>query len=783
MSPRRGLLLLAGLVIPAGVAAQHDLARVDSSDNIAAFRARLQHADDALLSRLADSLNGVDHTPASAIRTGLVLLGRGELHEAEQELNWAVQRDWDNPDIWFALGEVRKRLAREGGFAKAAPLMGDGAGYIGGASAAWFRVLELDPSRQDAVVALASLVGRKGFTNDPVTLLPILQLAAARSRDSTSYRLLMETEAELEDYPAAGATWHEYAAAGGREPLSGLVPDDRPDSSRLAISHDLPRPTLDIFRLQARLYFQIAEYDSALAAVERYACAGGDSAIVLFERSRLSFALGRALEGTREYYDAVRVADDSVSRAALREDLALTADSTELTAWDVDTIQDRAAWVRHFWQQRDVEDGRPLGSRLAEHRRREVYALAHYRLPPEVYSRPFEWTLSAAAVGGGLREGLNDPQAGPDRLTNRIHRISRTFRGPFDDRGLVYMRHGEPDRRVTGSGVNQWYAEDWKYLETDGPRVLHFAGPPSVPPRLYLVTAPATGDAACQLDAWYCARAAAQLTWKDDLDFQKDIRKSQKVRKAGEHVLRSDDNELVYPTPMDGIVQIYGVAGGLLGVFAVPSHQLVDTAGRAVPLNYRLSAAPGSGTAAQVDDVGRLEAGRELPEGSWLQGLVVLRAPPGQYQASLALSDTSDSRGAVFRLPAVQVPAFGTGRRVMSDLILGEEESTLVWDHLGTPIGINATNAYRQGASAELYYQVDGQVPGRRYRTRIEVRKGDHRPDASLRFTETATSPRAWYKRSMGLARVRPGSYRLILTVTDTETGEELVREQRLNVR
>ena len=35
----------------------------------------------------------------------------------------------------------------------------------------------------------------------------------------------------------------------------------------------------------------------------------------------------------------------------------------------------------------------------------------------------------------------------------------------------------------------------------------------------------------------------------------------------------------------------------------------------------------------------------------------------------------------------------------------------------------------------------------------------------------------------MGLARVRPGSYRLILTVTDTVTGEELVREQRLNVR
>ncbi|HEY2824560.1 MAG TPA: hypothetical protein VGI83_03350, partial [Gemmatimonadales bacterium] len=193
-----------------------------------------------------------------------------------------------------------------------------------------------------------------------------------------------------------------------------------------------------------RLEREAGSDDSALAAFSAYVAQGGDSAVGLFESSRALFSLDRRADAESAYFAGARAARSDAGRAAYREDASWTASAGELAALDSLTRGGRlAAGLSRLWRVRDAESALRRGESLVEHQRRYLYAWKHFRL----VSR------------------------------HRHYDVTETYRSEqstFDDRGVIYLRQGAPDRRATFSRVDIDPNESWLYIRPEGNVIFHF---------------------------------------------------------------------------------------------------------------------------------------------------------------------------------------------------------------------------------------------------------------------------------------------------------------------
>src|SRR5574341_833169 len=185
--------------------------------------------------------------------------------------------------------------------------------------------------------------------------------------------------------------------------------------------------------VRGRVEREAGEADSALAAFRAYLAAGGDSGIALFEVARTSYLAQRLTEAWAAYFNGARRATSAAAVSLYRLDLSWIADSAELQAFDaLGNAGERAAWLDAFWSKRDAADARDVGERLAEHYRRWFKARHDFRL----VSRHRHYDI-----------------------TERY----RSGQAEFDDRGVIYLRHGEPDRRAQFVQTNVEPNESWLY--------------------------------------------------------------------------------------------------------------------------------------------------------------------------------------------------------------------------------------------------------------------------------------------------------------------------------
>src|SRR6266700_92068 len=174
----------------------------------------------------------------------------------------------------------------------------------------------------------------------------------------------------------------------------------------------------DVQLVRGRVEREAGEVDSALAGFRAYLAVGGDSGVGLLELARTYYFARRAPDGWGAYLAGARAATSAPALTLYRLDLSWIADSVELAAFDA--LPDppaRARWLDAFWSRRDVAEARDVGERLAEHYRRWFYARRSFRL----VSRHRHYDITE---------------------------VYRTKQVEFDDRGVIYLRHGEPDRRA-----------------------------------------------------------------------------------------------------------------------------------------------------------------------------------------------------------------------------------------------------------------------------------------------------------------------------------------------
>lgn len=544
-----------------------------------------------------------------------------------------------------------------------------------------------------------------------------------------------------------------------------------------------PQPWLVFARMQRSLDHP----DSALVAFRNYLAAGGDTAVAFIEEARSLLAAGDTAAAAPMYLRGAGHAGTGDGRAEYRRDLAWIASPVELQAFDSLPLGSIGQWVAAFWAKRDAEELRGPRERLTEHIRRWVYVHDHFtasqlgtkvalalRMPltsreperlPSLTRNFGVFALDAADLPPGV------PMSPAELIQQSYLNVTTGSTEFLDDRALIYMRHGEPEKVVLSPGKpGDASPLSWAYdTPADGRLVLSFKC------TLYclLVRFPISTAGLEALDPHFLMPSAKLL---------RDIEHDLAIGLATDGFPPRFEQELAPEAQFYAV----GEPGLVLVVFALPAGKLVgqSLAHGAVgyPITLRLIATDAHGQVARVDTTRRFRSSMPLGKGQYLFGLEELRLAPGTWNVRLLVSQPGlDAGGAIGRI-GVTVPAVNAF--ALSDLVLGREGSSLTWESPAGVVPLNPLDAFPPKGSAELYYELHGATPGTTYQTDIEVKGiyGDAKGTVHLAFNETAKAAlvRTW--RSIGLDQLEPGQYRITVTVTDPGTRRTAVQSRLLNV-
>ena len=718
--------------------------------------------------------------PAPAKCQSLTSLSLAALQDSVATLDEAVYRAPRAAVPWHALAMVKLELSRRGATVKASMHQSDGESWRHGALVALGRSLAADSTYKPAAATLADL-------------------------------LTATAEDELE--PAVQRAARAAAAANAG-----------------------PDAWLAIARMQRGL----GHSDSVVAALRRYEQAGGDTGVAALETARALEAFGLRDSAVATYeYGAARAG--TAGRLLYRADVGWVATPAELAGFDSTMPATLGPWIRDFWRRRDVTALRPEGERLAEHLRRWNYVHEHFRIVGRTEGAQFSDDPGATGPGGdpelaGASDVGNDLGAmgtlAPDAFS-----LIEGGRRVVDDRGVVYMRHGEPDKRASwggGSAALNVHGcvvanESWEYALPTGSLLLHFCSSRrlgSTAPTTLVAMLPLYHDlieTRGALDGRYqrLANSLQELVQRQkmngqmarmqsvttgemignstDLGFLVSPELVRTMRETGQSqistALRTDTYVQRYESSLKPVVQLYAVGqpggtdGRLLVVFAIPGDRLVPetrpgVSGVIYPLSIRTIAVGPTGLDVFRRDTTRyFRVAAPLKAGAYLNGLLEMPMPAGRQDVRVLFTQPDSKAAAAAGRDGMTLG--DPSSLAISDLISGREGGGLVWAHGGDPIPLNPLDVYAPSSTMELYYDVSGMVPGRRYRTSIELSNpfgmtaGDQ---VRVSFEDRASAPTRRVRRSLDLKTLKGGQYRLVLTLQDVEGGRKVSRERTVNV-
>jgi len=548
-----------------------------------------------------------------------------------------------------------------------------------------------------------------------------------------------------------------------------------------------------VLLLRGRLEREVGDVDSAIAAFSAVVKREPQNGTALLELARTRLAAGR-IAGVDDWYRGLAVADSATLRM-YHADLALVMSDSALRAFDATPAARRVAVARRFWDSRDSDAVNAGAERLREHYRRIEYAHRNYALVPrhERYDsvRVFEPTGSQ-----------------------------------FDDRGRIYVRHGEPDDRSTLSMIGLPPNETWLYRRPGGDLLFNFAQPDSAQGyRLYEslldivglgVAAQHTGqgDVRGRLDsgkvmatygAAWTAQAAQELLYSRErmapiysrmlAGGPGAARALQTTERAeGRHSiavgLQTDSWKFGYELPLDAAVDVVAVGADSAGTevqlaFAIPGSSLYAPPTTGVVIyQVRLRAAfrnAAGQTVASIDTTRSFGAPAPVAPGAYLLARFPVDVPPGNYSVRVALE--TSSRGVVTRPQELHVAAMAGSTLTLSDLALGTGRVPLPWVVAGTDTAwLNPLHTFRSSDPVHLFFEVGGVPIGAPYRLQLAVlRPGGRTAQMQFGFNENASRVPDRIRQVLDIGRLGAGKYVLEVTVS-LPSGARAVRRQSFTV-
>ncbi|MEA2723595.1 MAG: hypothetical protein QOH59_1366 [Gemmatimonadales bacterium] len=539
---------------------------------------------------------------------------------------------------------------------------------------------------------------------------------------------------------------------------------------------------------RGRVEREVGDGDSALVAFNGYLQSGSNRGLGLLEVARTQLLLGR-FEGVTPYFEGAMV-EDSTTVAGYRSDLATIASDSVLGEFDSEQGPRRASYLRHFWGQRDLADLRTDGERLQEHYRRLFYARKNFQLTSN--NRHYD-------IVERYRSGSRD----------------------FDDRGVIYIRHGEPSSRATYAAPGLEPNESWRYTRTDGDLIFHFIAREDVQDfKLVESLFDVLGfSSAVKLqdrsDRGDNAMAEQLMLSREQLSpiyrrLQAAGRGStgryqNQERRAGQESIAvgttSDSYELRFPNELKATSEVLAVGRDSIGhqvqiAYAIAGSSLEPvtvTRGFLYSVRLRFVAMDEKDkVVASLDTTRHFVAPERVPPNEHLVGRVAAPVPSGALRYRLAIQQGDDA-GTTLPRDSVRVGPISPTALSLSDLVLGSRTANLGWRR--TPddtVLFNPLRTYKRGEEMELYYEIEGLRPAP-YTVELAVKKrgsgggvfkkifGGGSAAIKLKFEQQATTTAVTTHRSLKLDRLKPGRYVLQLLVVDAD-GRKDMRSQEFQV-
>ncbi len=393
--------------------------------------------------------------------------------------------------------------------------------------------------------------------------------------------------------------------------------------------------------------------DSLLSIV---AARRGSSSALYLLRTEAAFLAGRTSAGFA-WHDSALTRADIDSTDALWNEVWLIATPSETGRHAVTPLGERRAFYERFWHERDPDLLTPENERLLEHYARGAEARRVYRLlHPQRSSYRSKWARALHLFE--VRQHLGDRTEGSLQDTA----MSAAFRAGLTAQGLVFMRHGRPDRQapcmydlLSGEVETRCHSflhsEAWLYWTPQGPLSIRFSKAEYFEP---------------------LSRRQQQSTLQ---------------------LLATDRSTL--PAPL--------VARSWSALFRSADLGLTD-------VYYRTN---GDSAAAVLWDTG----GQMQPIRASGPGLLLLSVPPGSYHLGLDV-DSAGTRGRWRR--EVRIPPFSAVDLDLSSLVLAPSAELL--DREAVLQGMPVDLVYPAGAPLASYVEIYGLTAGADGRSRFHLR-------------------------------------------------------------
>lgn len=439
--------------------------------------------------------------------------------------------------------------------------------------------------------------------------------------------------------------------------------------------------------------------------------------------------------------------------------------------------------VRRFWTTRDKVELRAEGSRLAEHLRRLAVA-----------RQEFVFT-------------------GPDGVERS------------DDRGRVFIRHGEPDDRAsfTIPGVNP--NESWRYRRGGTDMVLHFSARaprdfrliesvldvPDVRSTVSFGSPDGIPNPGPSGDLLLRSRSALAPLYRQrptggaDQVMDYLARERALGRRGIQLGTGTDSYTMRFPIELDAWGE-FAVGGGsgsepvVQVLFAIPGYAIepaTGTVGFVYPVRVRFVALDSAGTVvASVDTIVRIEPGDRIPANRSLLGRIAVPVRPGRLTVQAAIQ-YGDHAGSAFGVDSIVVPSPGAGVLALGDLFVGTRRGRFV-----VPLGDGSFIALTPGGvvprsdGVDLAIEIFGLTPGREATLAVYIASResgatgptllwrpfpDNRAQARVTRLPGGDAIARW-RVTLPLNKFKPGSWMLAVVVTDSN-GQEVRREAPLTLQ
>ena len=460
---------------------------------------------------------------------------------------------------------------------------------------------------------------------------------------------------------------------------------------------------------------------AALGAATRALEAGADSALAMRAQGEARMRVaGGAEDGAALYLAALgRMTRESAPR--FLADLLPLLSETELDWWRSAHPERLRQWSRDNWALRAALAGVTLEERLVEHVRRLAVAVRRYDPPG---------TGSGAVPHEGV---LRDPG----------HRVL-----PYDDRGIVYVRRGEPLEvlRTPAPLLSSLPTMTWVYPGAHGGvDAFHFGRTRmgGTGYRALLVPGCTTTDVAftesrlvengagwVQWNAMTddeARRAATSCLARDAFARQSRVGLSRvALRREAMRAMHAESPRPPFPVPVPAFFDFFAFRGPdgrteLIAAVVVPVEE-----NGARPIDVLVTIADETGGVVRRESAtGRVRTAVERTivsdgDGWGVTYASMEMAPTERATFRVLVRDPEDTDQGALYAGAIAVPAYAEARPAISDiLVTGSGPAT--WSRGSTRLFLLPARAFVPGSTVALFYELYDVPAGTTYRTELEV--------------------------------------------------------------